>query len=483
MAAAHQLAASDSAVELPAPNIGQSAAASAAAIPAAPEQFVPAPLPEVAAAVPPAGENVPPVACQPATASHAFAVYSTSFADSVPAPSTEDAGADREQCEEHRAGAGQLMAADLSANPDPIEMSACDNGMPVRSVISSDHAIEARVLRQTISPTEISSTATVTDPECVVTPNTAERFLPVSDVAVTAVHPSHSGNVRRLVQPLAAQDDPNECAEAHASCCIPQRVRHYATLDVAPVPVSLMDTSVPPGPPAMKATVRYEPSDRYFSAAAIDFAVTDSADEAVAEVKSVNDLTLASHLSAVDHELALYEYGPAAAAVVDPIHSEHADDDRCTVVQPSKRFRPDVQRFAPALRDHADAGMTESMAVDAAVVEPIPNEHADFSDPRFKRSTVTVKVVHERNSNPTDDVTIDGGVKSTNVTVFAADPDPTVRNAVRDSRHAAPCHLQSGFDMLATAPSVRACFATGLECPNMPSGVLLDARFSVSLTV
>jgi hypothetical protein len=171
------------------------------------------------------------------------------------------------------------------------------------------------------------------------------------------------------------------------------------------------------------------------------------------------------------------------AAVIDPIPNAHADDDRYTVVQPSKRFRPDVQRFAPTLRDHADAGITESMAVDAAVVDPIPNEQADFSDPRIQRSTVTVKVVHERNSNPADDVTIAGGVKSTNVTVFAADPDPTVRNAVRDSHNAAPCHLQSGFDMLATAPSVRACFVTGLECPNMPSGVLLDARFSVSLTV
>ncbi len=54
----------------------------------------------------------------------------------------------------------------------------------------------------------------------------------------------------------------------------------------------------------MEATVRDEPSDRYFSAAAIDFAVTDSADEAVAEMKSVNGLKLASHLSAMDHELA-----------------------------------------------------------------------------------------------------------------------------------------------------------------------------------
>jgi hypothetical protein len=58
-----------------------------------------------------------------------------------------------------------------------------------------------------------------------------------------------------------------------------------------------MDTSVPPGPPAMEATVRNEPSARCFSAAAIDFAVTDSADEAVAEVKSVNGLPLASHMS------------------------------------------------------------------------------------------------------------------------------------------------------------------------------------------
>ncbi len=51
VAAALKLAASDSAVESPAPDLGQSAAASAAAIPAAPELFVPAPLPEAAATV------------------------------------------------------------------------------------------------------------------------------------------------------------------------------------------------------------------------------------------------------------------------------------------------------------------------------------------------------------------------------------------------------------------------------------------------
>ncbi len=138
---------------------------------------------------------------------------------------------------------------------------------------------------------------------------------------------------------------------------------------------------------------------------------------------------------------------PAPAPAVDTLQrpgQEHADDDRCTVVQPSERFRPDMQRFAPTLREHADAGITESMAVDAAIIDPIPNAHAD-------------------------DATIDGGVKSTSVTVFATDPDLTICDTARDSHRAAPCNLQSGFDMLAsTAPSVRACFVTGLECPNMP---------------
>jgi hypothetical protein len=222
-------------------------------------------------------DPMPPVVCPPVTASHAFAVYSTSFADSVPAPSAAYAGADPEQCVKHRADADQLVAADFPAVPEPVKMSTCDvNEVPVRSVISSDYAIEARVLREPISPTEISSTATVTYPECMVTPNTAERFLPVSNVAVAAVHHSHSENFRLLVRLLAAHDDPNECAAAHASCSIPQRVRHCATTDVAPIPVSLMDTSVPPGPPAMEATVHHTPSVRYFSAAAIDFAVTDA---------------------------------------------------------------------------------------------------------------------------------------------------------------------------------------------------------------
>ena len=242
--------------------------------------------------------------------------------------------------------------------------------------------------------------------------------------------------------------------------------------------------------------MRYEPSARNFSAAAIDFAVTDFADEADADVKSVNGLKLTSHLSAMDHEQALYECGPAdaatawhalstvppvdettvflAAATVTAVHEckftpaptsyvncsptighamwnsdrpirhadppapapavgtlqrpgqENADVARCPVLQPSKRFRPDVQRFAPTLREHADAGITESMAVDAAIIDPIPDAHAD-------------------------DVTIDGGVKSTSVTVFATGPIQTVSDTVRNSHRAAPCNLQSGFDMLATA--------------------------------
>ena len=145
-----------------------------------------------------------------------------------------------------------------------------------------------------------------------------------------------------------------------------------------------------------------------------------------------------------------------------PGQNKNADDDRSIVVTPSKRFRPNVQRFAPTLRDHADAGITESMAVDAAVIDSVPNSVPS-----------PVPDAHG------DDVTIDGGVKSSSVTVFAADPDPTVTDTVRDSYHAAPCNLQSGFDMLpSTAPSVHACFVTGLECPNMPSGVILDDRLA-----
>ena len=101
---------------------------------------------------------------------------------------------------------------------------------------------------------------------------------------------------------------------------------------------------------------------------------------------------------------------------------ENADDDRCTVVQPSKRFRPDVQRFAPTLRDHADAGITESMAVDAANHRPHPKPRPKRTrrcDHRWRRQ------VNQRNG-------------------LRYDPDPTVSDTVRESHHAAPCNLQSG---------------------------------------
>ena len=520
-------------------------------------------------------ESMQPVECPPLPALHAFAVYSTSYADSIPEHPAADAGAAPEQCVVQRPDAAQLTAADFPAIPEPIKMSACDvnrfpvrtvpkppaigptvaaptpavmsapaeipepnetstydvNEVPVRSVPSSAGAIEARVLRNGISPTEIASTGTY--PECMITPNTAERFLPVSNVAVAPVHPSHSGNFRLLVRLLNAPDDPNECATSQASCCIPQRVRHCVTPEVAPIPVSLMDTSVPPGPPAMEATVHEEPSARNVSAAAIAFADPDFADEAVADVQSVDSNKPASFLSAMDQVLAMIESGPAAAATVlqalapvspldettisppaatvtavhefksnpvptsyvncsttighamcnddrpvchadppapapavdmlqRPGQDENADDDRSIVVKPSKRFRPNVQRFAPTLPDRADAGITKSMAVDAAVIDSVPNSVPS-----------PVPDAHG------DDVTIDGGVKSSSVTVFAADPDPTVTDTVRDSYHAAPCNLQSGFDMLpSTAPSVHACFVTGLECPNMPSGVILDDRLA-----
>jgi hypothetical protein len=74
----------------------------------------------------------------------------------------------------------------------------------------------------------------------------------------------------------------------------------------------------------------------------------------------------------------------------------------------------------------------------------------------------------------TTDVTIDEGVKLTNVTVFATDPYPTVSAAARDYHHAAPCNLLPGFvgggSSRQTSPSVCACYASALEFLNIPSG-------------
>ncbi len=49
-------------------------------------------------------------------------------------------------------------------------------------------------------------------------------------------------------------------------------------------------------------------------------------------MKSVNGLKLASHLSAMDHELALYEYGPAAAATALHALSTVSPVDETTVL-------------------------------------------------------------------------------------------------------------------------------------------------------
>ncbi len=73
-----------------------------------------------------------------------------------------------------------------------------------------------------------------------VPPNTAVRFVPASKVAVTAVHPSHSGSFRLLVWLLAAHDGPNDCATADSSCCTPQHMQQCATPDAASIIVSLL---------------------------------------------------------------------------------------------------------------------------------------------------------------------------------------------------------------------------------------------------
>ncbi len=311
-------------------------------------------------------------------------MYSTSFADSVPAPS-----ADPEQCVKHRADAAQLIAADFSAIPDPIEMSMCDvDEVPVQSVISSDYAIEARVLRAPISPTEISSTATVTYPEGIVTPNRAERFLPVRNVAVAAVHPSHCEHFRLLVQLLVAHDAPNECAAALASCCIPQRVRHGAKLDVAPIPASLMDASVPPGPPALEATLHYDP--------------TVSESPAATTVLAANQPEFAMPTSCVfcptdGHAWVNKRTGwstdlpsPASSVAVLLCPSQgHTDDDRCEVVQSGKRLRPDIrQDDPPSFFPTAVALLMQNASINASSLEALAAVNRMFRFHSYSASDV-----------------------------------------------------------------------------------------------
>jgi hypothetical protein len=129
---------------------------------------------------------------------------------------------------------------------------------------------------------------------------------------------------------------------------------------------------------------------------------------------------------------------------------ERAEDVRCAVVQPSNRFRQDVQHFAPTLRDHANAGMNKSMAVDVNIIDPAANTNdmgtAAASPPMVidkspgmltlggryvlrllgqagaERAELNFEAQRRRRA----DVTIDGGVQSTSVTVFTIDPDLTL---------------------------------------------------------
>lgn len=331
--------------------------------------------------------------------------------------------------------------------------------VPVRSVPSSAGAIETRMLRNSISPTEITSTGTY--PECMITPNTAERFLPVSNVAVAPVHPSHSGNFRLLVRLLATPDGPEECAAATSSCCIPQSVQHGALPERAPISMSLMDTTVPAGTAVLAATVHKEPSARNTSAAAIAFAGPDLADQAVAEVTLVHGEKQASHPSVMDHgpetiATALHALStvspldentkPSTATTVMAAHGhgsmrmptsgvfgpadghemwvadrnansadppnpapavdmrqnprqDQTDDSRCKVVQSGKRCRPDVLHIGPSSSIDIGVGGNHTAAVTVDIVDPAGNEHGictAVGSPRMVTSPAPDTLVLER---------------------------------------------------------------------------------------
>ena len=377
-----------------------------------------------------------------------------------------------------------MLAGSFVANPKKANhMQTCDvNQVPVRSVTSSADTIDAQVLRNAISPTAIASKGTY--PECMVTPNTAERLVPASNVqvAVTAVHPLHSGKFGLLVRLLAAHDGPNECATAQASCCTPQRMQQCATPDAASIPVSRMDTSAPAGPPVLEVTVHDEPSVRNINAAASAIVVADPADGAVAEVKSVDGNKLAFHLRAMDCGLAIHEYQLATAvhalatvsardqttATVKVVHERQPTPVNTSTVNYSN-CHPYVQHFAPTRRDSA---IMETTVPFLPLVRAELLEEAKVPALPVARGLQPLTTVAR--PMPGTDVTIDGGVKLTNVKVFATDPYPTVSpTTARYCYHAAPCNLLPGSvggdSSRNPATSVRACFVTGLAFSNMPS--------------
>lgn len=288
--------------------------------------------------------------------------------------------------------------------------------------------------------------------------------------------------------------------------------------------------------------MHYEPSVRKVSDAAIPVDITDFADDAVAEMTSVNDDELAFHLRAMDCGLAIHEYGLATAvhalatvsardqtavspptATVKVVHErqptpvntsykncsttdgraiwsterpvlvcqpdppvpaiavdvlqlsghESAADGHCAVVETSKHFRPYVQRFTPCLRDSA---RRSNMQTGVPFLPRCPLVRAELLEEAKVPALPGARGLHPLTTvarpRPGTDVTIDGGVKMTNVTVFATDPNPTVGPTARDCSHAAPCNLLPGFvggeSSRRPAPSVRACLVTGLEFLNMP---------------
>ena len=192
----------------------------------------------------------------------------------------------------------------------------------------------------------------------------------------------------------------------HAMCMIESGPAAAATVLQALAPVSPLDETTV-SPPAATVTAVHECKSN------------------PVPTSYVNCSTTIGHAMCNNDRPVCQADPPAPAPAVGILQrpgQENADDDRCTVVQPSKRFRPDVQRFAPTLRDHADAGITESMAVDAANHRPHPKPRPKRTrrcDHRWRRQ------VNQRNG-------------------LRYDPDPTVSDTVRESHHAAPCNLQSG---------------------------------------
>jgi hypothetical protein len=168
---------------------------------------------------------------------------------------------------------------------------------------------------------------------------------------------------------------------------------------------------------------------------------------------------------------------------------ESAADGRCAVVETSKHFHPCLQRSAPTLRGIARRSNLETVVPSLQPVraELIKEAKAPASPQSTQLPVARVlrpQTAAER-STLTTDGTIDGGVKLTNVTVFATDPYPTVSDAARDCNRAAPCNLLPGFvggeSSRQPAPSVRACPLLSSSFSTCP--LVKEAEFCARLRV